>query len=124
MWPICSDNYPQNVNIFKKFSSDLKTLSPVVPHPNDSKRNLVLLFNAVHIIKSIRNNWLNTKYFNHTFIYPDIDDISIEYTKYLLTQYKACFEDVRLLYKHEQHSFAKVADHLTAKSCWPLNVKT
>ena len=76
----CSDNYLQNVNIFKNFSSDLKTLSPVVPHPNDSKRNLVLLFDAVHIINSIWNNWLNTKYFNHTFIHPDIDDISIEYT--------------------------------------------
>ena len=55
---LCSDNYPQNVNIFKLFSRDKKTLTPAVPHPVDITRNLFLLFNAVHILKTIRNNWL------------------------------------------------------------------
>ena len=41
--------------------------------------------------------------------------------KYPLTYYKACFEDVRLLYRQEQHSFAKVTHQLTAKACWPSN---
>ena len=118
---LCSDNYPQNVNIFKMFSIDQRTLSPIVHHPYDTNRNLVLIFDAVHIIKSIRNNWFNTKDFNHTFIFPSIDDISIELIKHPLIQYKACFEDVRLLYKQEQHSFAKIAHHLTAKSCWPTS---
>ena len=36
-----------------------------------------------------------------------------------LTNFKACFEDVRLLYRQEQNSFAKVAHQLTAKACWP-----
>ena len=43
---------------------------------------------------------------------------------YPLTQYKVCFEDVWLLYKHEQYSFAKVAHHLTAKSCWPSSFES
>ena len=60
------------------------------------------------------NNWLNTQDYNHTFLFPSIDDIFTDSIKYPLTQYKACFEDVRLLYKREQHSFAKIAHHLTA----------
>ena len=38
---LCSDNYPQNVNIFKMFSIDQRTLSPIVPHPYDTNRNFV-----------------------------------------------------------------------------------
>ena len=57
---LCTDNYPLNVSIFKLFSSD-KTLSPSVPHPCDSNRTLFLLFDFVHTLKSIRNNWLNLK---------------------------------------------------------------
>ena len=66
----CSDNYPQNVNILKLFSRDEKTLTPAVPHPVDITRNLFLLFDAVNILKTIRNNWLNTKDYNHTFLFP------------------------------------------------------
>ena len=62
---LCSDNYPQNVNIFKQFSPDKKTLTPIVPHPVEITRNLFLFFDPVHILKTIRNNWLNTKDFNH-----------------------------------------------------------
>ena len=51
---MCSDNYTQNVNIFKKFSPGQKTLTSIVPHPVDITRNLLLLFDAVHILKCIR----------------------------------------------------------------------
>ena len=112
---LCSDNYPQNVNIFKLFSPDKKTLSPIVPHPVNPTRSLFLFFDPVHILKCIRNNWLNTKDFNHTFIFPNFDDISTDSMKYPLTQCKACFEDVRILYRKEQHAFAKIAHQLTAK---------
>ena len=67
---MCSDNYPQNVNIFKKFSPDQKTLTSIVPHPVDITRNLFLLFDTVHILKCIQNNWLNTQDYNHTFLFP------------------------------------------------------
>ena len=64
---LCSDNYPKNVNIFKLFSPDKKTLSSIVPHPVNPTRSLFLFFDPVHILKCIRNNWLDTKDFNHTF---------------------------------------------------------
>ena len=105
---ICSDNYPQNVNMLRSF--------PLI-------KRLFLLFDAVHILKCIRNNWLNTQDYNHTFLFPSINNISTDAIKYPLTQYKACFEDVRLLYKQEHHSFAKIAHHLTAKSCWPSSME-
>ena len=52
---ICTDNYPMNVALFKLFSPT-STLDTVVPHPLNSERWIVLLFDFVHILKSIRNN--------------------------------------------------------------------
>ena len=55
-----TDNYPLNVSLFKLFSNDSKTLQPKVKHPCD----------PVHIIKSIRNNWLNLHDHDKTFVFP------------------------------------------------------
>ena len=76
---------------------------------------MFLLFDFVHILKSIRNNWLNLKDFNKTFQYPQFDDFT--------TTNIASFEDVRLLYRSDQHSVLKLAPRLTAKSCWPSNLE-
>ena len=79
-------------------------------NPFNSNRSIVLLFDFVHILKSIRNNWLNQHDYNRTFLYPNFED---------LTQVnRALFEDIRLLYRSEQISVAKLAHRLTAKSCW------
>ena len=50
---VCTDNYPMNVNIFKMFSPT-HILEPIVPHILDPNRILILLFDFVHILKSIR----------------------------------------------------------------------
>ena len=57
---ICTDAYPLNVNLFKLFSPD-NTLQRIVPHRIDSTRCLFLILDFVHILKSIRNNWINVK---------------------------------------------------------------
>ena len=67
---LIADNFPMNVRLFKLFSSDKKTLAPEVPHPINPDRTLFILFDFVHILKSIRNNWLNLKDHDRTFIYP------------------------------------------------------
>ena len=72
---IVSDNYPLNVYLFKLLG-DSKELLPCVPHPTDSKRILYLVFDFVHIIKLIRNNWVNQKDYNFTFLYPNFKDFS------------------------------------------------
>ena len=86
-------------------------------HLNDPERKLFLIFDFVHIIKSIRNNWLNLKDYERAFaypnslIFPDFDDTH----KVNIAQ----FQDVRLLYKNEQTSILKQAYRLTAKTGWP-----
>ena len=72
------------------------------------------MFDFVHIIKTISNNWINQKDVSHTFIFPKFDNFSLSN--------EASFEDVRLLFKTE-HNVAKTAHRLTVKSCWPSNLE-
>ena len=71
---LCTDNYPLNSTLFKSFSSDQKTLQPLVPHPLCVNKSLNLMFDFVRIVKTIRNNWLNLKNDYHTIIYPKLQD--------------------------------------------------
>ena len=91
---LCTDNYPLNVSIFKLFSmSKIWMLQShilviiVVHFP---------LFDFIHILKSIHNNWLNIKDFNKMFRYPQFENFDI--TDIALS------EDVRLLYRSEHNS--------------------
>ena len=65
---VCTDNYPLNVRLYKMFSPDSK-LEQKVEHPCDPQRSLILFFDIVHIIKCIRNNWLNLKDNENTLIF-------------------------------------------------------
>ena len=120
---LCTDNYPFNVNVFKLFSSDQKTLQPLVSHPTSEKRSLILMFDFVHILKTIRNNWLNLKNENQVFIYPSFEDFYPTYTKFPLTIQKASFNDIRIICKFEQNNIAKMAPRLTTKACWPSKLE-
>ena len=75
---LCTDNYTLNISLFKLFSHDMKVLQPRVVHPCNPNRSLTLFFDIVHIMKSIRNTWLNLKDFEKTFIYPDFDACTAE----------------------------------------------
>ena len=55
---LITDNYPLNVRLFKSFSNTSQ-LEHCVPHPVDSSRCLFFLFDFVHILITIRNNWKN-----------------------------------------------------------------
>ena len=57
---VATDNYPLHVNLFKIFSPN-NELEIKVPHPFDEHSILFLTFDFVHILKIIRNNWLNQK---------------------------------------------------------------
>ena len=80
------------------------------PHPVDFNRPLFFSFDFIHILKTIRNNWLNQTDYNRTFtyLYPSFDNLSITNT--------ATMEDVKFA------SF-KQAPKLTANSCWPTNLE-
>ncbi|KAI6648727.1 Transposable element P transposase [Oopsacas minuta] len=78
---ISTDNYPLNVNLFKLFPLTGK-LETRVPHPFDPTRFLFLTFDFVHIIKSIRNNWLNQKNFDKTMYFSKLEDFEIDKCQY------------------------------------------
>ncbi|KAI6648710.1 Transposable element P transposase [Oopsacas minuta] len=119
---ISTDNYPLNVNLFKLFSLSGK-LETRVPHPFDPTRFLFLTFDFVHILKSIRNNWLNQKNFDKTMYFPKLEDFEIDKCQYPLCLHSASFPDVRLLYSSERGSLAKLAPQLTAKACFPSSIE-
>ena len=124
-----------------------KVLQPRVVHPCSPSRNLILFFDIVHIIKSIRNNWLNLKDFEKTFIYPDFESctdeiipsttqlrVSIPVANIILNPSEltksiyppicfASFDDLRTLYKADKFSIIKRAQKLTSKACWPSHLE-
>ena len=76
-----------------KSFSNTSQLEHCVPHPVDSSRCLFFLFDFVHILKTIRNNWLNQTDYNRTLTLPSFDNLSITNT--------AMIEDIRILFKSE-----------------------
>ena len=70
---IATDNYPLNVNLLKMFSPKSKQ-EIKVPHPFDKHKNMFLTFDFVHMLKAIRNNWLNQKDFEKTFQYQILEN--------------------------------------------------
>ena len=111
---ICTDNYPLNVNLFKLLSPT-SSLETCVPHPLESSRPLHLIFDFVHIVKTVRNNWINQIDSNHTFICPSFTSFD--------HSFNAVFQDLRNLFMLEQNSVAKTPHRLTAKSCWPSSLE-
>ena len=102
---ISTDNYPLNVKLFKLFSPVGK-LETCVPHPCVPNKSLYLTFDFVHILKSVRNNWLNLKSSYKCFFYPDFDYIGIDYCSFPLRLCFASFQDVPALYSSEKESIA------------------
>jgi hypothetical protein len=89
-------------------------LKPFIAHPNNSDRKLFFLFDSVHLIKCVRNNWLSQKDADQTFVYPCIVDDSVA---------KACFLHVRQLFNSEKDNIVKLAPNLTYKSLYPSSIE-
>ena len=51
----------ERCGLYVQVFSPTNTLDHVVPHIIDADRPLFLIFNFVHILKTIRNNWVNQK---------------------------------------------------------------
>ena len=135
---ICTDNYPLNVTLFKKFSADQKSLLPTVKHPCIPIRDLILFFDIVHIIKFVRNNWLNLKDYETVFIFPkfieckphdytyaeniipnnlrvsiNISKLGIDTSSFSNSMYPticySAFEDIRTLFNSDKYNLFKRA---------------
>ena len=70
---LISDNNRINRNMFKLFpSKDSNEIC--VQNPADESKELFLMFDSVHLMKSIRNNWLNQLNVEKTFICPKFNN--------------------------------------------------
>ncbi|XP_049796730.1 uncharacterized protein LOC126213147 [Schistocerca nitens] len=109
---IISDNNRINRNMFsllvKNSSSPYSFLSCGSP--------VFVMFDTVHLLKSIRNNWLNQRDSDRTFKFPHFDSTSND----LLM---AKFSDIENLYKKELDQLLKLAPRLTHKSVYPSSLE-
>ena len=94
---VYTDNYPLKVSLFKLLSPTTN-LETCIPHPLQPCRPLNLIFDFVHIIKTIRNNWVNQIDSNHTFSFPSF--LSCDLPLY------AAFQDLRYLFILDQNYVA------------------
>ena len=69
---LISDNNRVNRNMFSDICGG--TLASYVQHPCSSDRKLFFLFDSVHLLKCVRNNWLGQCDAENTSIFPDFND--------------------------------------------------
>ena len=79
-------------------------------HPSRDDRILYLMYDPVHILKNIRNNWINEK--KQTLMFHDGHGNLNE----------AKWEPLKELYRHEISMFCSNS-HLTAASIKPSNLE-
>ena len=107
---ICDNN---RVNQ-KLFNNSFTPLSPEKPHivksPSGSDRPFYLMYDPVHILKNLRNNWHTEKTQTLTFFDQDGNE------------HRACWEDLKILLKHEDN-FELKQSKLTKASVFPSNIE-
>lgn len=108
---ITTDNNRVNQNMFRELSPN-NTFK--FPNPMVKDEDIFLIFDSVHIIKNIRNNWLNKSDAQKTFYYPNMIDGKIQL---------ACFNDLREFHKKESHLLVKKAYKLNTKSLHPTHIE-
>jgi len=106
------DNNRINRNMFTDLCGG--EFNPHIEHPRCTDRRLFFLFDSVHLLKSIRNNWLGQNDCEHTFVFPNLDSDD---------KCKASFSHLRQLHKNEKDSIVKMAPCLTHKSLYPSNLE-
>ena len=111
-----SDNNRVNRNMFTDFCNG--HLFPSIGHPCDPSRRLFFLFDSVHLMKCIRNNWLGQSDRDKTFIVPEFDSNSAE-----TIPLKASFVHLNKLQALESNSLTKLAPSLTYKALCPTSLE-
>jgi hypothetical protein len=109
---LISDNNRINRNAFTSLCGG--NLSPCIPHPADQNEKLFILFDSVHLLKCIRNNWLAQSDQGLSFLFPSLHDGVLR---------KASFLFLRKLFSEEKSSVIKMAPALNNKCLFPTNTE-
>lgn len=114
---IISDNNSINRKTMSLFSSPPR-LQIVYKHPADQSRPLFFVVDPVHLLKCIRNNWLNQRNAGRCMYFPDPK--STEAKPKILT---ASFKTLCELHESEQSELLKMAPTLSLKALNPSNME-
>lgn len=98
---IVTDNYSANVTLFKHLGSG--SLQTVVRHPHDDSRIILLSFDPCHVLKNVRNQFLERQLTDGSGV------ISGTF--------------VQELYEHQKNMTIKLARNLTRKHVYPTNLE-
>lgn len=126
---LISDNHSTNRKMFELLGGG--RLKTCISNPADPLKSLFLLFDSVHLLKCIRNNWLNRP--NGTFIIPNTEQTFPNIEKMLnVTEGQTTFEysnveaklsDLRDLFHSENSALLKLAPSLSRKALYPTAIE-
>ena len=111
---IISDNNIVNRKIFLLLSGT-DHLVPYFINPYKTSNKIFMLFDTVHLLKCLRNNWINLKDTAKEFVFPDFSDSNVIS--------KACFAYLVTMYHMEKKSIVKEAYLLTWKALFPNSLE-
>ena len=114
---IITDGNRINKKLFKLLSEVQSNgdLPSYVSDPVDPSNKIFLLFDSVHILKCIRNNWINLKNYKKTFTFPDLDNFQ--------NLMRASFAELETIYNVEMSMVLKKAPQLTWKALHPHSLE-
>lgn len=113
---VISDNNRVNRNMFTLLTKSANEYSfKLSPLGNE----IYVMFDPVHILKCVRNNWINLKDSDKTFIFPSFDGSVINSNELCYAK----FSDVRNLYRSELGQLVKLAPKLNNKSVFPSSIE-
>lgn len=109
---LISDNNRINRNMFTNMcGGELKSF---ISNPYCPLKKLFFLFDSVHLIKAIRNNWLNQTICEQTFYFPNPDNGQISHASLL------CLKNI---YDTEKSCVLKTAPKLSQKVLYPNSIE-
>ncbi|KAH9365563.1 hypothetical protein HPB48_008924 [Haemaphysalis longicornis] len=109
---VITDNHAIKRKMMSLFSAKNEA-GIVFSHPANQQQPLFHIVDTVHLFKCIRNNWINQKDENNSFLYPPFESCGSGEDQ------KASFTFFRKLYQGEQSKLAKVTYDLTYKAVYP-----
>ncbi|KAH8026573.1 hypothetical protein HPB51_021983 [Rhipicephalus microplus] len=113
---VVSDNNSINGKAMSFFSEPRK-VDTVYKHPSDQSRRLFFILDTVHVLKCIRNNWLNQRYSGKCMFFPDTNGLPDK--PCVLT---ASFNTLLELHERERNELVRLAPTLSLKALKPSNL--
>lgn len=111
---VVTDNNAINKKAMSYFSTPPR-VSIVYQNPADPSRPLFFIIDSVHILKCIRNNWLNQKNDGQCMFYPNFENMTLVEA--------ASFAVIRKLHEVESCKLVKYGYGLTLKALFPTNLE-